>query len=178
MLSLFLEFCGSHADATVSTNCLTLWLEIENHRQLIGDHRSLQRNGHRLWNWYLKKTIAGNVRHLVPHKEVSRLRSLCSSSTATGITLDTFSKVQVLLQCHIVQTVMPSFVTSATYQTMVQQESRQTNATQSHLLEVLGDSKGPGSWSDKEIESGFHVYVRTITFPTAQEAKNLLWKSW
>ena len=99
MLSLFLEFCGSHADATVSTNCLTLWLEIENHRQLIGDHRSLQRNGHRLWNWYLKKTIAGNVRHLVPHQEVRRLCSLCSSSTATGITLDTFSKVQALLQC-------------------------------------------------------------------------------
>ena len=41
------------------------------------------------------------------------------------------------------------------------------------LLEVLGDSKGPGSWNDKEIEEGgFHVYVRTITFPTAQEAKN------
>ena len=33
--------------------------------------------------------------------------------------------------------------------------------------------KGPGSWSDKEVEEGgFHVYVRTITFPTAQKAKN------
>lgn len=144
-LQYFLEFCSIHSHNKQGDtfnqwhNYVTFWLEVEHHRQLVGeDQSSLERQGIKIYKEFLTNNLNLSLQSKIPQLERLHLISKCT--TPSKITLDTFTIAQAHIQQYIIRHIVPSFLTSKQYNEMKKGTSKTTHeGHQSHLLQVLSD---------------------------------------
>ena len=141
-LPFFLNFCSSDGNIKWS-KCLTFWLEVEQHRQLVGERNNLQKSAAKLWDEYLCKNE--DVTEIVPKNELFRLSKICERPEQ--VELDTFSCAQAHVQLHLTRNAVPAFLASTTHASMVE-EAR---------LMVDGSDGGSGGGSSGEVGGVGHV---------------------